>query len=131
MSTWSGAAGKRVLITGATSGIGLAAAEALAARGAELAILARDAARAREAVARITSAGRESTTVDVLFVDLASQAGIRGVAAEVLARYPKIDVLVNNAGAILAKRRTTQDGIEMTWAVNHLAPFLLTTLLLD
>ena len=131
MSTWSGAAGKRVLVTGATNGIGLAAAEALAARGAELAILARDAARAREAVTRITSAGREGTTVDVLFVDLASQAAIRGVAAEVLARYPKIDVLVNNAGAILAKRRTTQDGIEMTWAVNHLAPFLLTTLLLD
>src|SRR5439155_6689083 len=69
--------------------------------------------------------------VDVLLADLASQASVRRLAAEVLARYPHLDVLVNNAGAINEKRQLTDDGIELTWAVNHLAPFLLTTLLLD
>ena len=63
--------------------------------------------------------------------DLSSQASVRRLAADVLARYPRLDVLVNNAGAVYGGRQLTTDGIELTWAVNHLAPFLLTTLLLD
>jgi NAD(P)-dependent dehydrogenase (short-subunit alcohol dehydrogenase family) len=128
--TWESAAGKRVLITGATDGIGLAACEALARLGAQLTIVARSESKADRAVERITSAGGPGTTVDVLMADLASQAAVRHLADEVLTRYPRLDVLVNNAGAVFAKRQLSPDGIEMTWALNHLAPFLLTTLLL-
>jgi NAD(P)-dependent dehydrogenase (short-subunit alcohol dehydrogenase family) len=131
VSDWAGVRGRRVFITGATNGIGLAAAQALAARGAALAIVARSPERAEAAVSRIQAAGGEGTAVDVLVADLASQASVRRLAAEVLERYERLDVLVNNAGAVHAGRRLTEDGVELTWAVNHLAPFLLTTLLLD
>lgn len=127
---WHGASGKRVLITGATDGIGLAAAEALAKRGANLAIVARNGTKAERAVQRIKDAGGPGTSVDLLMADLASQVAVRGLAAEVLERYPRLDVLVNNAGAVYMKRRLGPDGIELTWALNHLAPFLLTALLL-
>src|SRR5512133_2149482 len=119
MAQWLGVADKRVVITGATSGIGLAAAEALAALGARLTIVARNEAKASHAAARIQAAGM-GATADVLLADLASQASVRRLGAQVLDRYPTGDVLVNNAG-----------GVERTWAVNHLAPFLLTSLLLD
>jgi NAD(P)-dependent dehydrogenase (short-subunit alcohol dehydrogenase family) len=130
MTDGDGLRGKRVVITGATNGIGLAAARELARRGADLAILARDERRG-SAVAELIKAAGSDGHVDVLHVDLASQASIRKVAAEILDRYPRIDVLVNNAGAIYAGRQVSPDGIELTWAVNHLAPFLLTNLLLD
>ncbi len=130
MREWSGVGGRRVVITGATNGIGLAAAEALAARGAKLAIVARSEARASAAVDRIRSAAGAGAEVDVLLADLASQASVRALADEIGARYPRLDVLVNNAGGFFRRRQVTEDGFELTWAVNHLAPFLLTTLLL-
>ncbi len=129
MADWTGVDGKRVVITGATAGIGLAAAEALAARGALLTVVARSEARAAEAARRIDAAGHGG--VDILIGDLAVQASVRRLAAQLLERYPRIDALVNNAGTMNFKRRLTDDGIELTWAVNHLAPFLLTTLLLE
>ncbi len=123
--------GKRVIITGATNGIGLAGAEELARLGAEVAIVARSEERAADAVRRIEAAIIGAGSVDVLLADLASQASVRRLAAEALARYPRIDVLINNAGAVYTTHQVTEDGIELTWAVNHLAPFLLTSLLLE
>ena len=123
--------GKQILITGATNGIGLAAAEALVALGANVAIVGRSQTGTRIATARIKAARKRGATVDAFIADLSSQAAVRKLAGEVLARYPRLDVLINNAGAMHARRQATEDGIELTWAVNHLAPFLLTTLLLD
>jgi len=131
MQPWGGVAGKRVLITGATSGIGLAAAVELARRGAQLVMIARSETKANEAVRRIRTAAGDAAVVDTLLADLASQSSIREVASKALAQYPTIQVLINNAGAVYGVRRLSPDGIELTWAVNHLAPFLLTTLLLD
>jgi NAD(P)-dependent dehydrogenase (short-subunit alcohol dehydrogenase family) len=129
MAEWTGVRDKRVLITGATRGIGLAAAHALAQRGAQLAIVARNHARGAEVAGSIED--EVGAHVDVLDADLASQASVRALADQALARYPRIDILVNNAGAAFTKRELTVDGIERTWALNHLAPFLLTNLLLD
>ena len=131
MQDWTGVAGKRVIITGATRGIGLAAACELARRGARLSIVARSESRAGAAVTRITAAGGAGTEVQVLDADLSSQASVRTLAAEILAGHPRIDVLINNAGAIYGSRQLTVDGLELTWAVNHLAPFLLTNLVLE
>lgn len=128
---WGGVSGKRVLITGATNGIGLAAAVELGRRGALLSLVARSESRAAEAVRTIVAASPKPIAVDVLFADLASQASIHRLAEQALAKYPRIQVLINNAGAIYARRQVSPDGLELTWAVNHLGPFLLTALLIN
>jgi len=123
--------GRQVLITGATNGIGLAAAEALAARGANVAIVGRAQSRTKVAEALVRARAAPGGTVSTHLADLSSQAAVRKLAADVLARYGKLDVLLNNAGAMYTTRQVSVDGIELTWALNHLAPFLLTMLLLD
>jgi NAD(P)-dependent dehydrogenase (short-subunit alcohol dehydrogenase family) len=122
--------GKTCLITGATNGIGRVTAVELARMGAELFLIYRDKARADETVAQIrSSTGNEN--VHLLHADLGSQRQIRDVAAEFLSIGRPLHVLVNNAGLGNTKRMVTEDGIEMVFAVNHLAYFLLTMLLLD
>jgi NAD(P)-dependent dehydrogenase (short-subunit alcohol dehydrogenase family) len=118
------------LITGATGGIGRAAAFALASDGAELVLLCRNEAKGAETRREIARAtGNEKTSL--LLCDLSSQARIRAAAEEFLARGTPLHALFNNAGVFNAWREDTEDGIEGTWAVNHLAYFLLTNLLLD
>ena len=128
---WNGISGKLVVITGATGGIGLAAAQALGRKGARLALVARSEARADAAEASIRAVAGAGVVIDKLKADLTSQADVRRLATEVRSRYGQLDVLINNAGAIYSHRQLSRDGIELTWALNHLAPFLLTTLLLD
>jgi NAD(P)-dependent dehydrogenase (short-subunit alcohol dehydrogenase family) len=124
--TWKG---KTVVVTGATSGIGRATAVGLARLDSRLILVGRDAGRAQETVAEIRAAtGRAD--VEMLRGDFARQAEVRRVAGEILARTDAIHVLVNNAGVTMLKRTTTPDGFETTFAVNHLAYFLLTGLLL-
>jgi NAD(P)-dependent dehydrogenase (short-subunit alcohol dehydrogenase family) len=125
-----GMEGEVVLITGGTSGIGRAAATALAAMGAEVVVTGRSRERGESAVEEIRdTSGNER--VSLILADFAVQAEVRGLAEEFRERYDRLDVLVNNAGIIQSKRTETPDGIELTLAVNHLAPFLLTNLLLD
>lgn len=124
------AAGKRVLVTGGTSGIGLEAAVALARAGARVVIVGRDAARTHSAVDRIRDR-TSGVSVDSLLGDFAVQASIRTLAAEYRARYDRLDILINNAGTVYDTRTLTVDGIEATFAVNHLGYVLLTELLLD
>jgi retinol dehydrogenase 14 len=122
--------GKTVLVTGGTSGIGKATALGLATMGARLAITGRDSVRAKDAASEIRAAGGGGQ-VDVFVADLSSQAEVRRLADEVLDRLPRLDVLVNNVGGYWNTRHVTADGLERTFALNHLAPFLLTNLLLD
>jgi NAD(P)-dependent dehydrogenase (short-subunit alcohol dehydrogenase family) len=123
-------AGKTILVTGGTSGIGYIAARSLAGMGASVAIVGHHAARARDAAARIQ---RETgaTNVQALVADLSSLEQVRALAEQVQQRYPRLDVLLNNAGGVFIGRQTTVDGYERTFTINHLAPFLLTNLLLD
>jgi retinol dehydrogenase-14 len=120
-----------ILITGATSGIGLEAAVALARPGNRLVMLGRDPRKMNAAVDEVKHRAGVAAAPDLWLCDFGSQAQIRKVAADVLARYDRLDVLVNNAGLATLRREVTEDGIERTFAVNHLAPFLLTNLLLD
>jgi retinol dehydrogenase-14 len=122
-------AGRTVLITGGTGGIGRATAGGLAAMGARVAITGRDLARAEAAAREIRAAG--GPAVEVFVADLSAQSEVRRLADEVLDRLPRIDVLVNNVGGYWHTRHVTADGLEHTFALNHLAPYLLTTLLLE
>ena len=119
-----------VILTGATRGIGQAAAIELASRGAELGVVGRDAARVR-ATAEEARASGGGAPVHEHVADLERMDEVRRLAAELLEAYPRIDVLANNAGAMFTSRHVTPDGFERTFALNHLAPFLLTNLLLE
>jgi NAD(P)-dependent dehydrogenase (short-subunit alcohol dehydrogenase family) len=121
---------KTVLITGATTGIGRQTALGIARQGFHMTIVGRDPARTRETVEWIK---RETGNgeIDSLLADLSSQAAVIRLAQEFRQMHPRLDVLVNNAGGIFTRRETTVDGLERTWALNHLGYFLLTLELLD
>jgi retinol dehydrogenase-14 len=122
-------AGKTVLITGGTSGIGKATALGLARMGADVAITGRNRERTESAAREIQLA--HGGQVQAFVADLLLQSEVRRLAEELLGALPRIDVLVNNAGGFWNTRHLTADGLEHTFALNHLAPFLLTNLLLD
>ena len=122
--------GKICLVTGATSGIGKATALGLAQMGATVVMVGRDREKG-EAVQREIKTKSGNEAVDLLLADLSSQESIRQLAENFLERYTKLHVLINNAGMVSLRRRETVDGLEVTFAVNQLAPFLLTNLLLD
>jgi len=122
--------GKTCLITGATSGIGLEAAVDIARAGAQVVITARDEAKGRKVVEEIKQRSG-AAKIDLLLCDFTSQESTRHLAAEFLAKYPALHILINNAGTVYATRELTKEGIEKTFAVNHLGYFLLTNLLLE
>jgi retinol dehydrogenase-14 len=129
-------AGQTVLVTGGTGGIGKATAIGLAQLGAQVGIVGRDLGRAQTAAAEIAAAAglpvaAARRAVCAFAADMSSQGQVRRLAGEVLASYPRLQVLINNVGGYWATRRLTADGLEHTFAVNHLAGFLLTDLLLD
>ncbi|MCP4547540.1 MAG: SDR family oxidoreductase [bacterium] len=122
--------GRYCVVTGASSGIGQVTALELAKMGAYVILVCRDKARgelAREMIRRESG----SNSVDLFLADLSSQASIWKLAAELKGRFPRLHVLVNNAGAIFPERRLNAEGLEMTFALNHIAYFLLSNLLLD
>jgi retinol dehydrogenase-12 len=121
--------GKTCIVTGASAGIGQAIAQGLAARGAHVVLVCRSRARA-EATQLAMRTATGNAAIDIALADLSSQAAIRHLAQELLWRYPRIHALINNAGVVNMARTVTVDGIETVFAVNHLAYFLLTQLLL-
>jgi retinol dehydrogenase 12 len=122
--------GRICVVTGATHGIGLATARALAALGATVLVHGRDAVRARQVAAQI-SAATGNAAIRPVQADFAELAQVRRLAQELASTLPRLDVLINNAGLMCAAPARSADGYELTFAVNHLAPFLLTNLLLD
>lgn len=123
--------GKVVVITGANSGIGRAAAGMLVRKGATVVITARHQLRGKQVLAELARRARDPDQVRLVMLDTSKMRSVRAGAAELLDTCERIDVLVNNAGAILSDRRVTEDGFEMTFAGNHLGHFLLTELLCD
>lgn len=121
---------RTIVITGASDGIGLECASQLAPQGNTLVLIGRSPAKVAAAVARLNHESPQ-TKIDSFVCDFASLADVRRLANELLGAYPRIDVLVNNAGTVYDKRQLSVDGYEATFAVNHLAGFLLTELLLD
>jgi len=117
--------GKTVVITGGTSGIGEVAAQALAQMGARIVLVARNKSRADETLARLRRSGPD-VGHSVYFADLARLAEMKRVAAEIANREPPIDILINNAGALFGTRRLTEDGLEYTFALNHMSYFVVT-----
>jgi NAD(P)-dependent dehydrogenase (short-subunit alcohol dehydrogenase family) len=117
--------GRVIVITGATSGIGQIAAEELAGMGARLVLVARDRARGEAALTRLREAGPQAEHT-IHYADLSTIAEMKRVASEIASAEPRIDVLINNAGALFSSRRVTTDGIEMTFATNHMSYFVLT-----
>jgi retinol dehydrogenase 12 len=117
--------GKTVVITGGTSGIGEVAAEALAQIGARIILVARSKSRAEATLARLRRSG-PGAAHSVYFADLTRLAEMKRVAAEIAHREPPIDVLINNAGALFGTRRLTEDGLEHTFALNHMSYFVVT-----
>ena len=122
--------GKTALVTGASSGIGLEAAAQIAARGADVVMVARDEARGSAALADVKERSG-SSKVSLMLCDMSSQRSIRALADDFRRSHDRLDVLINNAGGVNHQRKVTVDGIEQTFAVNHLGYFLLTNLLLD
>lgn len=127
MSDWD-IKGKTVVVTGATNGIGRAAAVELGRRGARLVLVGRDKGRCAETAAEVRATGAAAETVTA---DLSLMSETRRAAAEVLTLAPRLDVLINNAGAIMPERRLTAEGHEATLALNHLSYFLFTKLLAE
>jgi NAD(P)-dependent dehydrogenase (short-subunit alcohol dehydrogenase family) len=121
--------GRVALVTGATAGIGRVTAQVLAQRGATVLAAGRNPAKIEATVAAIRQAAGHAQ-VHGLRADLSQQAEVRALAEQVAQRWPRLHLLVNNAGAVFAQRAETADGLEQTWALNHLAYFLLTALLL-
>ena len=130
MATSQTMQGKICLVTGATSGMGKETALGLARMGATVVLVARDSTKGRQTQQEITrQSGNEH--IDLLLADLSSQQEVRKLGSEFKTKYQHLHVLVNNAGAVFSKRQTTVDGLEMTFALDHLAYFLLTNLLLE
>lgn len=122
--------GKICIVTGATSGIGRATALGLAKKGATVVLFCRDVQKGADAAREIAILA-QTRAVDVFQADLSSQREIRAAVSAFLGKYERLHVLINNAGAMFPQRSESVDGVEMTLAVNHLAPFLLANLLLD
>ena len=122
-------AGRVILVTGATSGLGLASATRLAERGADVVVLGRDPDRTRATAARISEAAGNGTAVP-LVADLSSLADVRAAAADVPQRFDRLDALINNAGALTHRHTRTEDGLELTYQTHVVAPYLLTELLM-
>ncbi|MBV8220367.1 MAG: SDR family NAD(P)-dependent oxidoreductase [Solirubrobacterales bacterium] len=122
-------AGKVVVVTGASSGLGLETARQLATQGAEVVMIVRNRSRGEQARTQVTRVATGKAPVLIL-ADLSIQAEVRRAAREVRDRYHVVDILINNAGSAFNQRELSADGLELTWATNHLAPFLLTDLLL-